>query len=90
MDHIGVTEMQSAHAKYINKGVRKANRIGRKDEGTAESCGHNHWVVQRIADSNIAIKGHGGEKETFCGPQENEKVHLGEAAHIGNILAGGQ
>lgn len=82
MDYIGVTEMQSAHAKHIDKGVCKANQIGPKDEGTAESCGHNHWVVQRIANSNIAIIGHGGEKETFSSPQEDKKVHLGEAAHI--------
>ena len=58
MDYIGVTEMQCAHAKNIDHRVCKANAIGPKDEGAAESFGHNNGVAQRIADSDIAVIGH--------------------------------
>ena len=58
MDYIGVTEMQSAYEKHIDHREHKANAIGPKDEGAAESFGHNNRVVQRTADSDIAVIGH--------------------------------
>ena len=58
MDYITVTEMQCAHEKHIDHREHKANAIGPKDEGAAESLGHNNGVVQRTADSDIAIIGH--------------------------------
>ena len=82
--------MQSAHAKHIDKGICKANQIGSKDERAAAPGGHNHLVMQRAADGCIAIVGHGGEKETFSGAQEDKERHLSEAVQVRNILLGSQ
>ena len=90
MDYIGITEIQSAHAKHIDKGVHEAKEIRSENQGAAASCGHNHWVMQRIADCYTAIKGHGREEKTFSGSQENKEIHLGEAVHVGNVLGGCQ
>ena len=46
------------------------------------SGGHNNQVTQRVADSDIAIIGHGGEKETFSDGQENKAIHLDEAVQV--------
>ena len=90
MDHIGVTEIQSAHAKHIDKGVHEAKEIRSENQGAAASCGHDHWVMQRIADSYTAIKGHGGEKTTFSTSQEDKEIHLSEAVHVRNVFGGCQ
>ena len=74
--------MQSAHAKHIDKGVHKTNQIRSKKYGAAASSGHNNQVMQRVADGYIAIVGHGGEKETLSGSQEDKKIHLDEAVQV--------
>ena len=58
MDYIGVTEMQCADAKNIGNGFCKGNEIDPNYEAAAESFGHNNGVVQRTADSDIAVIGH--------------------------------
>ena len=74
--------MQSTQAQNIDRGVHKANQIGSKDERAAAPGGHNHLVTQRAADGCIAIIGHGGEKETLSGTQEDKERHLSEAVHV--------
>ena len=74
--------MQSNQAQNIDRGVHKANQIGSKDKRAAASGGHNSWVMQRVADGCIAIIGHGGEKETFSGAQEDKEIHLSEAVQV--------
>ena len=74
--------MQFAQAKHIDKGVHEANQEGSKDKRAAASSGHNSWVMQRLADGYIGIIGHGGEKETFSGTQENKEIHLSEAVQV--------
>ena len=64
--------MQFTQAQNIDRGVHKANQIGSKDKRAASPGGHNHLVMQRVADGSIAIIGHGGEKETFSGAQEDK------------------
>ena len=74
--------MQSTQAQNIDRGVHKANQIGSKDKRAASPGGHNHLVIQRVADGSITIIGHGGEKETFSGTQENKEIHLSEAVQV--------
>ena len=38
--------------------------------------------MQRVANGSIAIIGHGGEKETFSGAQEDKEIHLSEAVQV--------
>ena len=90
MDYIGVAEMQFVHAKHIDKGICKANQIGSKDERAAAPGGHNNGVMQRAADGCIVILGHGGEKNTLSGTQEDKERQLHEAVQVRNILAGSQ
>jgi hypothetical protein len=45
MDYIGVAEMQCTHAKHIDRRIHKANHIRPSEEGTAQLCGHNYWIV---------------------------------------------
>ena len=80
--------MQSNQAQNIDRGVHKANQIGSKDERAASPGGHNHLVMQRVANGSIAIIGHGGEKETFSGTQEYKATHLDEAVRVRNVLGG--
>ena len=82
--------MQSTHAWNTDRGINKTNQIGSKDKRAAASGGHNSWVMQRVADGCIAIIGHGGEKETFSGTQEDKEIQLHEAVQVRNILAGSQ
>ena len=82
--------MQSTHARNTDRGIHKANQIGSKDERAAAPGGHNNGVMQRAADGCIAIVGHGGEKETFSGAQEDKERHLSEAVQVRNILLGSQ
>ena len=74
--------MQFTQAQNIDRGVHKANQIGSKDKRAASPGGHNHLVMQRVADGSIAIIGHGGEKETFSDGQENKAIHLDEAVQV--------
>ena len=82
--------MQSTHAWNTDRGINKTNQIGSKDKRAAASGGHNSWVMQRVADGCIAIIGHGGEKNTFSGAQEDKEIQLHEAVQVRNILAGSQ
>ena len=74
--------MQSTQAQNIDRGVHEANQIGSKDKKTAASGGHNEGVMKRVADGCIAIIGHGGQKETFSGGQEDKEIHLTEAVQV--------
>ena len=74
--------MQSNQVQNIDRGVHTANQIGSKDKRAAASGGHNNGVMQRAADGCIAIIGHGGEKETFSGTQEDKEIHLSEAVQV--------
>ena len=80
--------MQFTQAQNIDRGVHKANQIGSKDKRAASPGGHNHLVMQRVANGSIAIIGHGGEKNTFSGAQEDKEIQLHEAVQVRNILAG--
>ena len=82
--------MQSTHARNTDRGIHKANQIGSKDERAAAPGGHNNGVMQRAADGCIVILGHGGEKNTLSGTQEDKERHLSEAVQVRNILLGSQ
>lgn len=47
---------------------------------------HDGCIVQRLADGNIAVIGHGSQEEKLCGPQEYVKEQLTCTTIVRNCL----
>ena len=60
---------------------------GYQNQQSTEQGAHDDRVVQRMADSHISIIGHHSQENVIQFCKENVKIHLGDAAFIGDTAA---
>ena len=84
INYIGGTEIQLQQQNYWWTDDQQPCKPGAKDEKGADPAAHDGGVMQRLADGQVAVVGHGGQKVKFCHPKQNEKEKLSHTAIIGN------
>ncbi|CAK7305608.1 hypothetical protein VULLAG_LOCUS11955 [Vulpes lagopus] len=67
--------------------MNEAPQPGESHQDTAETSIHDSSIVERAADSSIAVKGHYCEQEHLGGPNEVQKEELCNAPTERNPLS---
>ena len=67
-------------------GQKEGGEPGTGCQGSIGLRGHERSVVQRAADSHIAVIGHGHQDEGFRAGEAVEEVHLQEAGREAEVV----
>lgn len=80
VDDVTSTKWQLEQQNSLGEDNHKSQRPRSKGQQRTELSAHNGCVMQRFADGNVSVEGHGGEDEKFGDAEEEVKEGLYQAA----------
>lgn len=75
---------QRQHHQTVEQGVHNVNEQGAKNHQTTETGVHDDCLIQRVADGHVTVISHDGQEQIVHTYENHEKIHLNEAACIGD------
>ena len=84
VQNIASAEGQGKCVGRVQDSIEKATAPGSCCHLGTSSAAHEAPVVQGLADGNVAVIGHGGEKEILCFKEESKEEELGSTPLVGD------
>lgn len=79
VDQAAMAEGQLEDGRGEAQGQDTATRAAGSQQAPADVCGHELRVVERAADGQVAVEGHGSQQQALGAPQGHKEAHLGSA-----------
>lgn len=90
MDCVGTMEGQGEDEEGVSGACNDAHEVGGPHHAHTRFLVHQGGIMERPADSSVAVIGHGSEQTAFGNAKEGKEIQLGEAAGRGDGGAGGE
>lgn len=84
-DYSVSTEGKSQDEKHQRANQNEIDAKHHNKDETNSSVGENQMVLQRVADGNVAIKGHGNQDNSLHSSEYMNEEHLGDATPKANF-----
>ena len=82
---IALAQRQGKCIGSVQQGIEKPSAPGSCCHGGTSSAAQQGPVVQGLADGNVAVIGHDGEKGILCRDQEDKEKELCSTSCIGDV-----
>ncbi|XP_070950169.1 uncharacterized protein [Macaca nemestrina] len=83
VDQAATAEGQLEDGRGEAQGRDTATRAAGGQQAPADVYGHELRVVERAADGQVAVEGHGSQQQALGAPQGHKEAHLGSAGGRG-------